>query len=282
MSTQLIEFLQAGRNILVLTGAGVSTASGIPDYRDVSGEWKHSRPMEYREFVGYHHARQRYWARSYIGWQRFRHAQPNLTHFALARLETMGKLSCLITQNVDGLHQQAGSRRVTELHGSLENVLCLDCGLTKPRASMQDRLRALNPVLDELTASSAPDGDARLEDFDTNSIGVPDCENCGGVLKPTVVFFGETLIPGCADNCNTALAESDAMLVLGTSLMVYSGFRLVRDAVQSGLPVMLINQGKTRADTLVENRLYGDCGPLLATAVEQVLGNESIQEQTVM
>ena len=279
MSTQLNDFLDSGDKILVLTGAGVSTASGIPDYRDESGAWKHRPPMEYREFVNHHAARQRYWARSYIGWQRFRQANPNLTHFALARLEAMGKLTTVITQNVDGLHQKAGNQRVTELHGSLRDVLCLDCGQIRPRTSMQARLRAANPILDKLTAHAAPDGDARLEDFDTASIRVPACEACGGVLKPAVVFFGETLMPGCSDSCDAALAESDAMLVLGTSLMVYSGFRLVRDAARSGKPVMAINRGKTRADDLIDIRLNEDCGPLLAAAVEQIASNSFIRNQ---
>lgn len=268
MSSQLVDFLLTHRNILVLTGAGVSTASGIPDYRDESGDWKHRPPMEYREFVSQFAARQRYWARSFVGWQRFRQAQPNAAHRALARLENLDKLSQVITQNVDGLHQAAGSRRVIELHGSLESVVCLDCGHREPRPRFQNRLHEANPELSHLDAHSAPDGDARLEDYDTRSVDVPGCESCGGVVKPGVVFFGETLVPGSMQACNTALAGSDGLLVLGTSLMVFSGFRLVRDAVAAGLPVLLINQGKTRADELIDLRLRGDCGSLLSAALE--------------
>ena len=268
MTQLLIEFLQRHERLFVLTGAGISTASGIPDYRDTDGAWKHRQPMEYRDFVGHHRSRQRYWARSYIGWQRFREARPNAAHEALARLEAMGRVNHLVTQNVDGLHQAAGSRSLTELHGSLADVICLDCRETSPRDRMQSRLLQFNPVLDGLTAELAPDGDAWLDEFETSTIDVPACESCGGVLKPTVVFFGETLQPGSAERCNQALANSDAMLVVGSSLMVYSGFRLVRDAARSGLPVFLLNRGKTRADDLISLRLDGDCGTALTAALE--------------
>lgn len=267
MSQSLVEFLQRHRRLFVLTGAGVSTASGIPDYRDASGAWKHKQPMEYRDFVGQHRARQRYWARSYLGWQRFRQARPNAAHHALARLESSGRLAHTVTQNVDGLHRAAGSRELTELHGSLANVVCLGCGGVSPREHMQERLLQANPVLGELSAEMAPDGDAWLEDFDTGSVEVPACETCGGVLKPTVVFFGETLVPGSAERCNRFLASSDAMLIVGSSLMVYSGFRLVRDAARAGLPIFLLNRGKTRADDLISMRLEADCGPALTDAV---------------
>lgn len=270
MREQLIEFLQSQDKLLVLTGAGVSTASGIPDYRDESGAWKHRPPMEYREFVIHDRARQRYWSRSYAGWRRFCQAQPNSAHVALARLEAMGEVSTLITQNVDGLHQAGGSRNVIELHGSLENVVCLECGSTQPRADMQERLQLMNPQLNSLRAQMAPDGDTSLDDLESQGIQVPSCENCAGILKPGVVFFGETLTPDRVNECNTALASCDAMLVLGTSLMVFSGFRLVRDAVRAGKPVFLINRGKTRADHLVSTHLHTDCGSLLTAAAEQL------------
>ena len=282
MIRTLVDFLQQYQRLLALTGAGVSTGSGIPDYRDTSGAWKQRRPMEYREFVDQHQARQRYWARSFVGWQRFRLARPGAAHLALARLETMGKLAHTVTQNVDGLHLAAGSRRLTELHGSLARVVCLDCGTTQPRARMQQRLQAVNPVLAGLSAPIAPDGDAWLDDLDTRSIVVPACDQCGGVLKPTVVFFGETLMPGSADRCNRALDDADALLIVGTSLMVFSGYRLVRDAVRAGRPVFLLNRGKTRADDLITMRLDADCGPALARAVDSLSVEGPPPEPVVM
>ena len=270
MSIELAEFLDRHQRIFVLTGAGVSTASGIPDYRDESGAWKHQRPMELREFVASHAARQRYWARSCLGWERFRRARPNAAHAALARLEVLGKLSRLVTQNVDGLQQLAGSRRVTELHGSLARVDCLDCGQSVARGQIQQRLLDANPVLGDLSAKPAPDGDALLQDFDSDLVEVPACAGCGGVLKPAVVFFGETLAPQCVRECNDALAQSDAALVAGSSLMVYSGFRLVRDAARLKLPVFVINRGKTRADELIDCKLEQDCGAALSAATAKL------------
>ena len=275
MNQLLVEFLRRHSRVFVLTGAGVSTASGIPAYRDASGAWKHSRPMDYRDFVGDHQARQRYWSRSYLGWQRFRQARPNAAHRALARLESSGRVAHTVTQNVDGLHQAAGSRELTELHGSLANVVCLDCGDISPRLAMQERLLQANPALAEMSAEMAPDGDAWLDGFDTRSVSVPDCESCGGMLKPTVVFFGETLMPGSAERCNRSLANSDAMLIVGSSLMVYSGFRLVRDAARAGLPIFLLNRGKTRADDLISQRLAADCGPALAEAADSLVADTS-------
>jgi hypothetical protein len=170
MFDPLIDFFSEHESIFVLTGAGVSTASGIPDYRDEKGAWKHSKPMEYRDFVATHEARQRYWARSFIGWQRFQNAQPNPAHVALARLEHQGRLVHTVTQNVDGLHQRAGSRRLTELHGSLDSVECLGCGAIIPRATMQQQLLAANPVLAYLSARVAPDGDADLDGYDETEV----------------------------------------------------------------------------------------------------------------
>lgn len=263
----LADFLQSHRALFVLTGAGVSTGSGIPDYRDARGEWKHQRPMEYRDFVARESARQRYWARSYIGWQRFHRAEPNAAHRALAELERRGGLLRTVTQNVDGLQQRAGSRRVTELHGSLASVACIDCAGAFTRAEMQQRLLQLNPVLDGLVAESLPDGDARLADFDTRSLRLPACERCGGVLKPEVVFFGESVPAARVAESYAALDRADAMLVVGSSLMVYSGFRFARRAAERGIPLVAINLGRTRADALLDYKLEADCARSLTDAL---------------
>ena len=269
MFSALTDFIVRHERLFVLTGAGVSTASGIPDYRDETGEWKHQKPMEYRDFVTSHRARQRYWARSFIGWQRFQQARPNPAHFALARLEQQGRLLCTVTQNVDGLHQRAGSQRVTELHGSLASVECLGCDAVISRATQQQQLLAANPVLAHLSAQLAPDGDAVLGDYDETEIQVPGCRNCGGSLKPAVVFFGETVPAARVESCFEALRQADAMLVVGSSLMVYSGFRFARAAAQAGLPIAAINRGKTRADELLELKFQTDC----ATALNAVIGD---------
>jgi NAD-dependent SIR2 family protein deacetylase len=267
MSSLLTEFIAGHERIFVLTGAGVSTASGIPDYRDDSGNWKHQQPMEYREFVERHEARQRYWTRSFIGWQRFRHARPNQAHQALARLEQLNRLTRTVTQNVDGLHQRAGSRQVTELHGSLATVSCLGCGAAIERVSMQQQLGERNPVLADLSAQIAPDGDAYLNDFDASGIDIPSCTSCGGILKPQVVFFGENVPAPRVEECFDALSGADAMLVVGSSLMVYSGFRFVRAAQRADIPIAAINLGKTRADELLTLKIRLDC----ATALNSVL-----------
>jgi len=267
MSSLLTEFIAGHERIFVLTGAGVSTASGIPDYRDDSGNWKHQPPMEYREFVERHEARQRYWTRSFIGWQRFRQARPNQAHQALARLEQLKRLTRMVTQNVDGLHQRAGSRQVTELHGSLATVGCLGCGVAIERASMQQQLGERNPLLAELSAQIAPDGDAYLNGFDASGIDIPGCTSCGGILKPQVVFFGESVPAPRVEECFEELARADAMLVVGSSLMVYSGFRFVRAAQRANIPIAAINLGVTRADELLTLKVRLDC----ATALNSVL-----------
>jgi len=259
MDDRLKQFIDSHERIFVLTGAGISTGSGIPDYRDRHGAWKHRKPMEYREFVASHAARQRYWTRSWFGWQRFSRARPNAAHHALARLEQLGRLSATVTQNVDGLQQLAGSRRVTELHGSLASVSCLACGETLARAAMQEVLSERNPWLPGLQGELAPDGDAEVAEIDVTRLRVPGCSACGGVLKPDVVFFGESVPPLRVQQCRAALAGSDALLVVGSSLMVFSGFRFVREACQRGIPVAAINRGKTRADELLQHKFDVDC-----------------------
>jgi NAD-dependent SIR2 family protein deacetylase len=267
MDNRLKQFIAAHERIFVLTGAGISTASGIPDYRDRHGAWKHQKPMQYSDFVASHAARQRYWTRSWFGWQRFSRARPNAAHHALARLEQLGRLSATVTQNVDGLQQLAGSRRVTELHGSLATVSCLACGETLSRADMQRALGEHNAWLPGLQGELAPDGDAELQGIDATRLQVPVCHACGGVLKPAVVFFGESVPPPRVQQCRAALASSDALLVVGSSLMVFSGFRFVREASQQGIPVVAINRGRTRADELLLHKFDADCALVLKQLV---------------
>ena len=270
MSDQLNQFIARHRRLFVLTGAGISTASGIPDYRDNSGEWKQQKPMDYRDFVARHTARQRYWSRSYFGWQRFSQASPNAAHSAIAQLEKLGRLAGTVTQNVDGLHQRAGSRQVVELHGSLATVTCLDCGFSLARATMQEALLSRNPQLLTVAGEMAPDGDARLQTFDESKLDIPGCESCGGVVKPAVVFFGEAVPPPRVQHCRELLAGCDAVLVVGSSLMVYSGFRFIREAAQLGVPIAAINRGKTRADDLLTCKFELDCTTALATALQNL------------
>lgn len=272
MLNSLQQFIEQHERIFVLTGAGVSTASGIPDYRDRHGDWKHQRPMEYRDFIGLAEARQRYWARSFIGWQRFAAARPNAAHLALARLDVAGRVLLTVTQNVDGLHQRSGSSRVIELHGSLARVACLECNDSIERETMQARLQAQNPALAELSARLAPDGDVLLSGFDSSSVCVPACDACGGILKPGVVFFGETVPATRVRESFAALDEADAMLVVGSSLMVYSGFRFARKAYLRGIPVAAINLGKTRADAFLSLKIEVDCSEVLAALMNRIDG----------
>lgn len=261
--TALADFVRAYPRLFVLTGAGISTASGIPDYRDLDGGWKRRPPVTYQAFVADAATRARYWARSLIGWRRFGSARPNQAHAALARLENDGRIEALVTQNVDGLHQSAGSRAVIDLHGRLDEVRCLQCERRIPREAFQRELEARNPAWRELDALAAPDGDADLDDMDFTSFDVPACTACGGMLKPDVVFFGENVPRERVEKAWAHLAASDAMLVVGSSLMVYSGFRFAREAARSGKPIAAINRGRTRADDLFALKVEGDCAEVL-------------------
>jgi NAD-dependent SIR2 family protein deacetylase len=247
----LDEFIHAHDRIAVLTGAGCSTESGIPDYRDLEGQWKRSAPMTYQAFTAGEPARRRYWARSMIGWPQIDAAQPNPAHFALAALERRGRSAVLITQNVDGLHQRAGSRHVIDLHGRLDRVVCLACGSISPRTDLQHRLIAMNPGWLGYAAERAPDGDADLEGLDFLSFRVPACEVCGGMLKPDVVYYGESVPRARVGAAMAGLRSADALLVVGSSLMVYSGFRFARTASELGLPIASVNVGRSRADDFI-------------------------------
>ncbi|OOG46805.1 NAD-dependent protein deacetylase [Rhodanobacter sp. C01] len=263
-TTALSEFVAAHRRLFVLTGAGCSTDSGIPDYRDVKGGWKRPQPVTYQAFVGELATRQRYWARSLIGWRRFGRAQPNETHHALARLEQRDKLTLLLTQNVDRLHQAAGSENVVDLHGRLDQVRCLACEQRTPRRDFQTELLRLNAAWADLNATDAPDGDADLEEQDFSSFQVPRCLRCTGMLKPDVVFFGENVPRERVDAGMQALHDADAMLVVGSSLMVYSGYRFANAAARAGKPIAAVNIGHTRADPLLSLKVEQSCAQALA------------------
>jgi len=255
----LQDFVNAHHRLFVLTGAGCSTGSGIPDYRDADGQWKRAQPMTYQAFMGETTARRRYWARSFVGWPRFEAARPNDVHRALARLETLGKCELLLTQNVDRLHQAAGSAAVIDLHGRLDQVRCMHCDRRSPRAEFQADLVRLNPEWRAMTATQAPDGDADLDDADISGFVIAPCAICGGVLKPDVVFFGESVPRDRVDAAMKHLEAADAMLVVGSSLMVYSGFRFVESAVRAGKPVAAVNLGRTRADDLLTLKIEAEC-----------------------
>jgi NAD-dependent SIR2 family protein deacetylase len=256
-------FVAAHPRLFVLTGAGCSTDSGIPDYRAADGTWKRGRPVEFAPFVRELATRQRYWARSLVGWRSFGHAEPNTAHRALAALERLGRTSLLVTQNVDGLHQAAGSRRVIDLHGRLDRVACLSCGHGRSREAWQMHLEELNPAWVTFQAPVAPDGDADLDGIDFASFVVPDCAACGGVVKPDVVFFGENVPPWRHAQSSAALATSDAMLVVGSSLMVHSGFRYAQAAARMARPIAAVNLGRTRADHLLSLKVEAPAGTTL-------------------
>jgi NAD-dependent SIR2 family protein deacetylase len=253
--------LLGGRTV-VLTGAGLSTDSGIPDYRGPGSQPR--TPMTFQEFVSGPEQQQRYWARAHLGWSRMGRAVPNDGHRALARLEAGGEVSFLITQNVDGLHEQAGHRAVVALHGRISDVACLDCGRRIHRSVVQRRLEEANPGWREAHAHVAvrPDGDVALEE--TAGFVVPVCPGCGGRLKPDVVFFGENVPKDRVARCYAALDEADSLLVAGSSLAVMSGLRFVRYAAKAGLPVVILNRGRTRGDDLATAKIEAGCSQWLA------------------
>ena len=268
--------LVASGGVLVLSGAGLSTESGIPDYRGPTGLARRATPMSYQDFTGSAGARQRYWARSYLGWRHIARSEPNDGHRAVAELSRRGLLTGIITQNVDGLQQAAGAFGVTELHGSLHRVACLSCGQRTPRAELDRRLAAANPGWEACLAAVGntdrrPDGDAVLDDAAAESFQVADCAACHGVLKPDVVFFGEN-VPGTrVQACYAMVERSRALLVLGSSLTVMSGFRFVRHAARLGRPVVIVNQGPTRGDGYAAVTLDAPLGQTL-TALVSALG----------
>ena len=267
---QLAEFLRRSGTVTVLTGAGVSAASGIPEYRDRDGNWKHAKPVQFADFLNSAAVRRRYWARSFAGWNRIRRAVPNGAHRALARLEQLGICHHLVTQNVDGLHQRAGQERVTDLHGRLDAVTCLACGARVDRERWQSGLEAANPGWDDRVAAIKPDGDVELVAGDEQSFVVPPCRRCGGIMKPDVVFFGESVPRERVDTVSGAIGNSGALLVVGSSLMVFSGFRFARLALETGKPVAIVNEGRTRADDMATLKIEADCGATLQDALQHI------------
>ncbi|MER6437119.1 NAD-dependent protein deacetylase [Streptomyces sp. NPDC001185] len=260
----ITDMLGAG-GVLVLSGAGISTESGIPDYRGAGGSLSRHTPMTYQDFTGGDQARRRYWARSHLGWRTFGRARPNDGHRAVAAFGRHGLLSGVITQNVDGLHQSAGSEGVVELHGSLDRVVCLSCRASSSRQELAERLETANPGFEPVAAAINPDGDADLTDAQVGDFRVVPCADCGGVLKPDVVFFGETVPPPRVDRCRRLVREADALLVLGSSLTVMSGLRFVRQAAEAGTPVLIVNHDATRGDQHALTRVAVPLGAALAT-----------------
>ena len=273
----LADWLQAHPRLFVLTGAGCSTASGIPDYRDRNGDWKRKPPVTYQAFLNEPATRARYWARSHAGWPMVARARPNAAHRALAALEHEGRIERLVTQNVDGLHQRAGSRAVIDLHGRIDAVRCLACGARSSRDAVQAQLRARNPAwMEAVDAAIAPDGDADLDGIDTTTFVAPHCAACAGLLKPDVVFFGENVPRERVFDAQAALQASDAMLVVGSSLMVYSGYRFAVRAREAGLPLAILTSGTTRADAIATLKLDADSGETLGNALK-LLGIEDLE-----
>lgn len=261
----------ARRRVVVLSGAGLSTESGIPDYRGAEGSLRRHTPMTYEEFVTGAEGRQRYWARSHLGWRTIARARPNDGHRAVSALRASGHLSGIITQNVDGLHQAAGAPDAVELHGSLDRVICLDCGRTSPREDLDRRLRAANPKFEGTATRINPDGDVELAADIVRTFHLVDCQACGtGVLKPDVVFFGENVPRTRVEECYRLVDDADAVLVLGSSLTVMSGLRFVRHAAKTGKAVLIVNRGETRGDSCATVRVDLPLGQALTELTERL------------
>jgi len=258
---------------VVLTGAGISTPSGIPDYRDSEGVRRGKAPMMYQEFIANPDARRRYWARAMLGWPRIRQARANVAHQTLADLQARQLIDGVITQNVDALHDQAGSTDVIELHGSLQRVLCLDCRQRSDRQAIQQLMEVQNPYLAEVDAIQAPDGDTLLATAYEDRFQVPQCPHCNGQrLKPDVVFFGENVAAETAGRAMSAVEQAAGLLVVGSSLMAWSAFRLCRAMLDQGKPVIAINLGKTRADEILTLKVHASCEAILPPLAARLLG----------
>ena len=277
---RLVELVR-GRPIVVLTGAGCSTESGIPDYRGPGTRARARNPIQYRDFIRSEAGRQRYWARAVVGWPRFCAARPNDAHRALASLERGGAVAGLITQNVDRLHREAGSERVVELHGALAEVICLGCRAIEDRGSLQQRLVELNPRFVDRDAALAPDGDAELDDRAVAEFRVAPCRLCGGVLKPNVVFFGEAVPRDVVDAAFALLDRAELLLVVGSSLAVFSGLRFVRRAAERGLPIAIVNLGETRGDPYATLRVHARAGEALPALARALLGERVDREPPI-
>jgi NAD-dependent SIR2 family protein deacetylase len=274
LDSALRELVAAG-GVVVLSGAGLSTESGIPDYRGPTGARRRHAPMTYQAFIGSPAARHRYWARSYLGWRQIADARPNAGHRAVAALQAGGVVDGIITQNVDGLHQAAGARDVIELHGGLDLVLCLSCGLRDTRSALDERLRSANTEFVAAVSRINPDGDAELSDDDLDGFVQVGCRYCSSdLIKPDVVFFGENVPRPRVDACYALVEAATSLLVLGSSLTVMSGLRFVRRAAALGTPVAIVNQGETRGDPLAAVKVEAPLGPLLTALADYLPTSE--------
>jgi len=263
--------LVADGGVVVLSGAGLSTDSGIPDYRGATGSLRRHTPMTYQTFTGDPRGRHRYWARSFVGWRQIRRARPNDGHRAVGELQAAGLLGGVITQNVDGLHQAGGAREVVELHGGLDRTVCLNCGDVADRAELDERLRAENPHFGPRTDEINPDGDAELPDEVLDGFVMVGCRACGdGPLKPDVVFFGETVPRDRVERCFDLVQDADTLLVLGSSLTVMSGYRFVLRAAKLGITVAIVNVGPTRGDAKADVRVDAPLGVVLPALAARV------------
>ncbi|WP_237066648.1 NAD-dependent protein deacetylase [Microbulbifer guangxiensis] len=262
-AARLATFVRQHPRLMILTGAGVSTDSGIPDYRDEDGAWKRKQPVQHQDFMNNLDTRRRYWGRSLVGWPVIRRSRPNPAHHHLAELERRELAELLVTQNVDRLHQRAGSRRVIDLHGRADQIRCMTCDYRCDRQLVHDHCFELNPAFRKFQASVAPDGDADLE-VDFSGFRVFDCPQCGGILKPDVVFFGDNVPSARVQTALEGLRASEGLLVVGSSLMVYSGFRFCRYAREWNKPIAALNLGRTRADELLDLKLHARIGETLA------------------
>ncbi|MBR2514107.1 MAG: NAD-dependent protein deacetylase [Halomonas sp.] len=262
----LADFIERHSKLWVITGAGVSTDSGIPDYRDADGQWKRPPPVQHGDFMASLAVRQRYWARALIGFKAMREAQVSGAHRALAALEAMGHVELLVTQNVDRLHQRAGSKKVIDLHGRADVVACMTCGYQMMRHAMHSEMARMNPYFAALDARHAPDGDADLE-TDFSTFKVLNCPRCQGILKPQVVYYGDVVPPARRLAAQAGLENANAVLAVGTSLMVYSGYRFCREAHAMGMPVASLSLGVTRADALLTYQWRAPLTPVLEHAV---------------
>lgn len=268
-TASLRDFLRLHPRVLLLTGAGISAASGIPTYRDDNGRWLHSTPIQHRDFISSEASRRRYWARSALGWPLVRDAQPNAAHHALTGMQGAGHVAGIVTQNVDQLHQKAGSADVIDLHGRLDRVRCLDCDALENRDDLQANLCDASGEAPE-ASMVRPDGDADVDEWSIASVCVPRCQRCGGILKPDVVFFGDNVPRARVDSAMAALTAADALLTVGSSLQVYSGFRFCREAQRLGKPIAILNPGLTRADDLASLKITKPADQVLPALMEQL------------
>ncbi|KAM0736486.1 NAD-dependent protein deacylase Sirt4 [Formica fusca] len=277
---RLKEFIDKHHRLCILTGAGISTESGIPDYRSAEvGLYARSnhKPVLYKEFCNSEAIRRRYWARNYIGWPRFSSLKPNITHKILKDLEYVGKVGCIITQNVDNLHSKAGNKEVIELHGTAFRVMCLNCDHKICRYELQEVFQKLNPSMVAITQMIRPDGDVELSQAQVEDFNVPACDNCGGILKPDIIFFGDNVPRNIVQNVKNNVENSDALLILGTTLTTFSAYRIVLQAIEANKPIAIVNIGKTRADEFVNLRVEGRCGDILSKVWQQNVSNNSIR-----